>query len=123
MRALIVDDSKPARSMMRLILEQVGFEVEEAEDAASGLGQLIDMQRPDIALIDWNMPGDMNGVDLVRKIREDDTFSEVRLLMVTTETEMDYVVSALDAGADEYVMKPFTRDIILEKLKLVGIEA
>ena len=73
-----------------------------------------------LALVDWNMP-EMNGFEFVQAVRALDDYSATKLMMVTTETEMDQVVMALDAGADEYVMKPFTRDVIMEKLELLGI--
>ncbi len=71
-------------------------------------------------LTDWNMP-EMNGYEFVCAVRKDNTYDEMRMMMVTTETEMSQVVKALEAGANEYVMKPFTKEMILEKLNLMGI--
>jgi two-component system chemotaxis response regulator CheY len=65
----------------------------------------------------------MNGLELLKELRQDSEFCGLKVLMVTTETEMEHMKSAMDAGADEYVMKPFTRDILLEKLEIVGIVA
>jgi two-component system chemotaxis response regulator CheY len=73
-----------------------------------------------LVLADWNMP-EMNGLDLVKQLRLNPDFSSVKVIMVTTETEVDHIVSALEAGANEYVMKPFTKDILKDKLELVGI--
>jgi two-component system chemotaxis response regulator CheY len=73
-----------------------------------------------LVLADWNMP-EMNGLELVKRLRQDPALSSLKVLMVTTETEMGYMASALEAGADEYVMKPFTKDILTEKLELVGV--
>ena len=73
-----------------------------------------------LVLADWNMP-EMNGLDLVRQLRQNPAFSSLKVIMVTTETEVDHIVSALEAGANEYVMKPFTKDILRGKLELVGI--
>ena len=75
---------------------------------------------PDIVLMDINMP-EMNGYEFVCAVRKDDQYKDMRLMMVTTETEMAQVVKALEAGADEYVMKPFTKEMIVEKLKIMGL--
>jgi two-component system, chemotaxis family, chemotaxis protein CheY len=74
----------------------------------------------DLALDDWNMP-EMNGYEFVCAVRKDDQYKDMRLMMVTTETEMSQVVKALEAGADEYVMKPFTKEMIVEKLAIMGL--
>jgi two-component system, chemotaxis family, chemotaxis protein CheY len=63
----------------------------------------------------------MNGLDLVKQLRQNPDFTSLKVIMVTTETEVDHIVSALDAGANEYVMKPFTKDILIGKLEMVGI--
>jgi two-component system chemotaxis response regulator CheY len=76
----------------------------------------------DLVLADWNMP-EMNGLDLLKQLRQDPELASLKVIMVTTETELDNMVSALEAGANEYVMKPFTKDILTEKLELVGISA
>jgi two-component system chemotaxis response regulator CheY len=73
-----------------------------------------------LALVDWNMP-EINGLELLQRIRENPELSSLKVIMVTTETELDQMAAALEAGANEYVMKPFTKDILLEKLDLVGI--
>ena len=73
-----------------------------------------------LVLADWNMP-EMNGLDLVKQLRQNPDFTSLKVIMVTTETEVDHIVSALEAGANEYVMKPFTKDILREKLEMVGI--
>jgi len=74
----------------------------------------------DLALVDWNMP-EMNGLEFIRTVRAEQSYDGVLLMMVTTETEMENVVRALAAGANEYVMKPFTQEIILEKLQIFGM--
>ena len=71
-------------------------------------------------LVDWNMP-EMNGIDLLRSIRATAEYRQIPVVMVTTETEASQVVRALAAGASDYVMKPFTRDVIMEKLELLGV--
>ena len=75
----------------------------------------------DLALVDWNMP-EMNGYEFVCEVRKDNQYKDMKLMMVTTETEMAQVIKALEAGANEYVMKPFTKDMIVEKLTIMGLE-
>ena len=100
-------------------LRELGFEVAEAPDGKQALAALQNGGAKDLVLIDWNMP-EMNGLELVQAVRADPRFAETRLVMVTTESELDHVDKALSAGANEYVMKPFTRDIIRDKLALLG---
>ena len=120
MRALIIDDSKAMRSILGRMLRGLDFEVMEAANGREALEQLRNTGKIDIALVDWNMP-EMNGFDFVRAVRADQMYDGVLLMMVTTETEMENVVRALAAGANEYVMKPFTQDVIMEKLRLFGM--
>lgn len=120
MRALVVDDSRATRTILRQILKEIGFEVSEAGHGREALERLKEIGTPDLALVDWNMP-EMNGFEFVRAVRADHAYDSMRLMMVTTETEMEQVAKALEAGANEYVMKPFTKDVILEKLDLLGI--
>jgi two-component system chemotaxis response regulator CheY len=120
MRALVIDDSKTMRMIVCNILKQIGFETVEAKHGLDALDQLQKSGRFDMAMVDWNMP-EMNGFDFVVKVRSDHSFDDMRLVMVTTETEMAHVARALEAGANEYVMKPFTKDIIIEKLSILGI--
>ena len=117
--ALVVDDSRPIRSMLRKMLESLGFGVAEAVDGADALEQLRAGAHPALVLVDWNMPN-LNGLEFVKAVRRDPGFGDVRLVMQTTETEMDFVAQALEAGADEYVMKPFTEEILTDKLALLG---
>ncbi len=120
MRALVVDDSRATRTILRQILKEIGFEVSEAGHGREALERLKEIGTPDLALVDWNMP-EMNGFEFVRAVRADHAYDSMRLMMVTTETKMEQVAKALEAGANEYVMKPFTKDVILEKLDLLGI--
>lgn len=73
-----------------------------------------------LVLADWNMP-EMNGLDLLKRLRENPAYVSVPVVMVTTETGLDQMVTALEAGANEYVMKPFTKDILVEKLQMAGV--
>ncbi|MEJ2189368.1 MAG: response regulator [Acidobacteriota bacterium] len=121
MRALVIDDSRAIRSILAGILGDIGFDVvgvADAEEAQALLQRDADFE---LALVDWNLPV-MSGLDLVRKIRAMPSLDSVRLMMVTTETELERVSQALDAGADEYIMKPFDKVMLLEKLALLGVD-
>ena len=120
MRALVIDDSKAMRCILLRMLRGLGFEVFEAANGREGLQRLQENGKIDLALVDWNMP-EMNGLEFIRTVRAEQSYDGVLLMMVTTETEMDNVVRALAAGANEYVMKPFTQEVILEKLQIFGM--
>lgn len=119
-KALVVDDSAATRFILSKMVRELGFEPVQAADGKLALTALA--QHPDVAfaLVDWNMP-EMNGLELVQAMRSDERYSQVKIVMATTETEMTQVVRAIEAGANEYIMKPFTREVVLDKLKLVGI--
>lgn len=119
-RALVIDDSKAIRLILGKILKDLGFDVVDASNGFEALERLRDNGKMDIALVDWNMP-EMNGFEFICEVRKDDSYKDMPLMMVTTETEMTQVIKALKAGANEYVMKPFTKEMILEKLNLMGI--
>ena len=121
MHALVIDDSRAIRLILARMLRDLGFEVDEATNGREGLARLVDGTTPDLVLVDWNMP-EMSGIDFVTAARKPPYSSTARLMMVTTETEVPQMVRALEAGADEYVMKPFTREAIIEKLQLLGLE-
>jgi two-component system, chemotaxis family, chemotaxis protein CheY len=120
-KALIVDDSKIIRMVLGSILRELGYEVCEAVDGRDAL-HVIEAEKAAVTLVltDWSMPV-MNGLDLLKNLRQDPELASLKVIMVTTETEVDHIVSALEAGANEYVMKPFTKDILREKLGQVGI--
>ena len=120
MRALIVDDSKSMRMILGKSLREIGFNVIEAGHGQDALDQLNAGQEVELMLVDWNMPI-MNGYELIRAVRANVLLGSIRIMMVTTETSMDQVQKALDAGANEYLMKPFTKDILVEKLALLGL--
>jgi len=119
-RALIIDDSKAMRSILARMLRALEFEVVEAANGREAMERLQAIGKFDLALVDWNMP-EMNGFEFVRAVRAKQMYDGVLLMMVTTETEMENVVRALAAGANEYVMKPFTPEVILEKLRIFGM--
>lgn len=120
MRALVIDDSKAIRLILGQILKEIGFEVCSASHGIEALERLKEVGKVDLALVDWNMP-EMNGFEFVCAVRKDEKYNDMRLMMVTTETEMSQVIKALEAGANEYVMKPFTKEVIREKITLLGI--
>jgi two-component system chemotaxis response regulator CheY len=120
MQALVVDDSRAMRSILARLMTQLGFEVAQAGDGQEALDQLDAGLRPDVALVDWNMPV-MDGLTFIKTVRTRDELREMSLMMVTTESEHGNIVRALAAGAHEYVIKPFTEDVITEKLTLLGL--
>jgi two-component system chemotaxis response regulator CheY len=120
MKAIIVDDSRATRMIIRRAVAAEGFEILEAGDGRQALDVLEQSGPVDLALIDWNMPV-MTGYELIREIRSRREMDGMAIMMVTTETEASQVRAALDAGANEYVMKPFTEDVLREKLLLLGL--
>jgi len=120
MRVLIVDDSRSMRAILRGHMEGLGFECQEAADGQQALDRLKEGQPFDLALVDWNMPV-LNGLETIKALRGLG-YGDMKVMMVTTEFDHDFIVQALDAGADEYLMKPFDEDALMEKLSLLGIE-
>ena len=121
LQALVIDDSRAMRLILGRMLRELGLEVTEATDGRDGLSRLEAGLAPSLILVDWNMP-EMTGIDFVDAVRKPPYQSSAKVVMVTTETEVPQVRRALEAGADEYVMKPFTRESIFEKLQLLGLE-
>jgi len=120
MRALVIDDSRAIRLLIGNMLREEGLEVIEAGDGREALEQMRRSPDVELVLVDWNMPV-LNGLDFIRTVRSQPAYDAVRLMMVTTETESEQVVRALNAGANEYLMKPFTRDILIAKLRLLDL--
>jgi two-component system chemotaxis response regulator CheY len=122
-KALVVDDSRAIRMILGKILKELGFDVLEASNGREAL-ELIDVEKTAVTLVlaDWNMP-EINGLELLKQLRQRPELASLVVVMVTTETELDQMSAALEAGANEYIMKPFTKDILIEKLDLVGIHA
>lgn len=123
MRAMVVDDSRAMRTILRKMLADIGFvEVLEAEHGRAALDRLdTEVEPPALALVDWNMP-EMNGLELIAALRSERRYDRTRLMMVTSETNPRHVYEALKAGVDEYVMKPLTREVIEDKLGIMGLE-
>lgn len=120
-KALVVDDSKAVRMILARTLAELGYEVHEAANGREAL-DAIQSEKTGLSLVlaDWNMP-EINGLELVKKLRQDPDLSSLVVVMVTTETEVEQMATALAAGANEYVMKPFTKDILVEKLQMAGV--
>jgi two-component system, chemotaxis family, chemotaxis protein CheY len=120
-KALIVDDSRAVRMILTRNLRELGYQTSEAGDGVEALRLLTaDPAGFSLALVDWNMP-EMNGMELLRAVRADASLARLTVIMVTTETEIEHMAAALEAGANEYVMKPFTREILLDKLQLASL--
>ncbi len=119
MRALIVDDSRFVRGLLRGMLEERGIECEEATDGQGGLDLLHSDMHFELALVDWNMPV-MDGLKMLKRLRSEG-FDGIKVMMVTTEAENDFIVRALEAGADEYLMKPFDEEGLIYKLAMLGL--
>ncbi|MEI9974784.1 MAG: response regulator [Ignavibacteriota bacterium] len=118
--AIVVDDSRAIRMILSRTLRELGFEVREAGNGIEALSVLSAGPRADLVMADWNMPV-MDGLELLRNIRSDSAFSTVPVVMVTTEAEVDQMTMALAAGATEYIMKPFTTEILAGKLRMAGL--
>jgi len=117
--AIVIDDSRAMRGIIKRVLKGMGFDTLEAGDGQEALAVLAKSPRPDLALVDWNMPN-MNGFEFLKTIRADNAFDDMKLTMVTTEIEMSQIALALEAGANEYVMKPFTEEAMRDKISLMG---
>ncbi len=116
---LIVDDSKVVRLVARKILTELGFEVSEAADGQAALDQCT-ARMPDAILLDWNMPV-MTGIEFIRALRKAPGGDAPTVVFCTTENELDFIRTALQAGANEYIMKPFDSEIVEAKFAQVGL--
>jgi len=115
---LVVDDSKVIRKVARHILETLNFTVDEAEDGREALSRC-DAAMPDVILLDWNMPV-MGGMEFLRALRQSGRAAQPKVVFCTTENDLSHIRAAIEAGADEYVMKPFDRETLHSKLQIVG---
>ncbi len=118
-KAMVVDDSRAIRLILSRTLNDLGYDVAEAANGVEALRTLDKTEGLSLVLVDWNMP-EMNGLEFVKRVRANDKFQDVKLMMVTTETQPEQIVAAIGAGANEYVMKPFTKEVIEDKLRLMG---
>ena len=117
---LIVDDSRVIRRVSRHIVEAIGLTVDEAEDGQQALDKC-DSAMPDLILLDWNMPV-MSGIEFITKLRRRPGGEVPKVIFCTTENDVAHIRQAIEAGADEYVMKPFDYDTLQVKLQLVGCD-
>jgi len=120
MRALVIDDSKAMRMILKRALVALGFEVFEAGDGQEALSRLAELGAVDVVLVDWTMPG-MDGMTFVHQVRAEAAYEEMRVVMITSESDPAQIFHALMAGVDEYATKPITREALAEKLGLVGL--
>jgi two-component system, chemotaxis family, chemotaxis protein CheY len=120
MRALVLDDSKTTRMILRRMFTNIGFAVSEAEDGAQGLKSIQEAGKPDFVTVDWDMPV-MDGLAFVRAVRAEYPGETLPIIMIAVANDRDHVSTALKAGVNEYLMKPFTEEMVREKLELCGI--
>lgn len=116
---LVVDDSSVVRKIARRILEDMGFRIVEAEDGEKAL-EICRRELPDAVLLDWNMPT-MDGYDFLINLRRMPGGELPKVVFCTTENDIDHISRALEAGANEYIMKPFGKDIVAAKFLEVGL--
>jgi two-component system, chemotaxis family, chemotaxis protein CheY len=116
---LVVDDSGVVRKIARRILEEMGFNIFEAEDGAKAL-DACKRAMPEAVLLDWNMPV-MDGFEFLGHLRRMPGGDAPKVVFCTTENDMDHISRALHAGANEYIMKPFDKDIVATKFQEVGL--
>ncbi len=116
---LIVDDSRVVRKVASRIVRDLGFSVTEAADGAEAL-RMCRQAMPDAVILDWNMPT-MNGIDFLRALRREDDGKLPRVVFCSIENDAEHIREALNAGADEFVMKPFDADILESKFAQVGL--
>jgi two-component system chemotaxis response regulator CheY len=122
MRVLIVDDSSFVREYLRHLLDQMGIACEEASNGHTALNMLTDNHEFDLMLLDVNMPG-MSGIECMTAIRQTNLQPAMKVMMVTTEADSLFIARALDSGADEFLVKPFTPENLHEKMMIMGLPA
>jgi two-component system, chemotaxis family, chemotaxis protein CheY len=122
MQALVIDDARIMRLLLRSVMEKLGFQVFEAGNGREGLDHLESFDQPDVILVDWHMP-EMNGVEFVRRIRASQRHAEIPVILVTAEENQAEVRRAVAAGANATLSKPFTVDLVRARLALVGVAA
>ncbi len=118
--ALVIDDSRVVRSILRKYLSELGMLVLEAGDGAQALAILAEHPEIVLALVDWNMPV-MDGLQFIIEVRRQGIYPDLKIVMVTTESESEQIMRAMAAGANEYVMKPFTKEVLEAKLSMLDV--
>lgn len=116
-RILVVDDEAPIRDMLSMALEAVGYDVVQAANAQEAHAMIVD-QQPDLVLLDWMMPG-TSGLELLRRLKRNEVTEKVPVVMLTAKTEEDHTITGLDAGADDYISKPFSPRELVSRVKAV----
>ena len=118
---LVVDESRVIRKVSRRILEELGFEVAEASEGVEAMAWCTAVM-PDLILLDWQMPV-MDGMQFLKRLRAEPGGDQPKVVFCTVENDLERIREALDAGADEYIMKPFDGSIVAGKLDLLGLTA
>jgi len=118
MKVLVVDDSKAVRKIVKNMLKNLGYEVYEAENGENALELLYEHDWFDLILLDWNMP-EMDGYEFLKIVKKNPKWRNIKIMMVTSENQQQSVLEALNAGADEYLMKPFDQKMLLTKIEMV----
>ena len=116
---LVVDDSKVVRMVARKILEELEFEISEAADGQAAMSACQE-NMPDVILLDWNMPV-MDGLEFLKTLRQLENGEDPKIVFCTTENDVAHIARAIRAGANEYIMKPFDREIVEAKFQEVGL--
>lgn len=118
--ALVIDDSRVVRSILRKYLSEMGISALEAGDGAQALVILAEHPEIMLALVDWNMPV-MDGLEFITQVRRQGVYADLKIVMVTTESESEQIMRAMAVGANEYVMKPFTKEVLEAKLSMLDV--
>lgn len=122
MKVLIIDDSRTMRRLLASYITRYTGEIIEAEDGVAALEQMARHAPVDLALVDWDMPR-MNGLDFIKAVRANPTYADTKLLMVTSHNSMEDIGATLEAGANDFLMKPMTEEMVADKLRLIGVVA
>jgi two-component system chemotaxis response regulator CheY len=120
MKALIIDDSRTMRRLLAAYVANYSIEVVEAEDGLNALEKLQEIEVPDLALVDWDMPR-MCGLDFIKAVRADPNYAEMKILMISSHNTIEDVGQALAAGATDFLMKPMTEEMLHDKLQMIGV--
>ena len=118
-KCLVVDDSQTVRKIIRRILEDFSFDCEEAEDGKQAL-EKCQSHMPELIMLDWNMPN-VNGLEFLKMLRALENGNIPQVVFCTTENTMEFIKNGIEAGANEYIMKPFDKSVVESKLIQLGI--
>ena len=120
MKMMIVDDSRTMRSFLAALAQDLSFDISEAANGQEALSKLDLDPDYDVALVDWDMPK-MNGIALVTAIRQHHLFDPMKIMMVTSHHDINSVCLAIEKGADDFLMKPVTQEMLQDKLRILGL--